>query len=101
MERVILLRDRVKPYEFPPEGRIGAYLGVDVGSVSTNLVVLDQNGEMVKEIYVKTDGRPVEVVNKGLADIWNEMGERLEILGRGHHRLRPRTDRRADRAPTR
>ena len=36
---------------------------------------------MVKEIYVKTDGRPVEVVNKGLADIWNEMGERLEILG--------------------
>jgi predicted CoA-substrate-specific enzyme activase len=81
MEHVILLRDRVKPYEFPPEGKIGAYLGVDVGSVSTNLVVLDENGEMVKEIYVKTDGRPVEVVNKGLADIWNEMGERLDILG--------------------
>ncbi len=36
---------------------------------------------MVKEIYVKTDGRPVEVVNKGLADIWNEMGPRLNILG--------------------
>ena len=81
MDRVILLRDRVKPYEFPPEGRIGAYLGIDIGSVSTNLVVLDEDGEMVKEIYVKTDGRPVEVVNKGLADIWNEMGERLEILG--------------------
>jgi len=81
MDRVILLRDRVKPYEFPPEGTIGAYLGVDVGSVSTNLVVLDQNGEMVKEIYVKTDGRPVEVVNKGLAEIWNEMGPRLDILG--------------------
>jgi predicted CoA-substrate-specific enzyme activase len=81
MDRVILLRDRVKPYQFPAEGKIGAYLGVDVGSVSTNLVVLDQNGEMVKEIYVKTDGRPVEVVNKGLADIYNEMGDRLEILG--------------------
>jgi predicted CoA-substrate-specific enzyme activase len=81
MDRVILLRDRVKPYEFPAEGKIGAYLGVDVGSVSTNLVVLDESGEMVKEIYVKTDGRPVEVVNKGLADIWSEMGDRLEILG--------------------
>ena len=81
MERVILLRDRVKPYEFPPEGKIGAYLGVDIGSVSTNLVVLDEQGEMVKEIYVKTDGRPVEVVNKGLADIWRELGDRLEILG--------------------
>ncbi|MBC7293688.1 MAG: CoA activase, partial [Thermoleophilia bacterium] len=83
MERVILLRDRVKPYQFPPEGQIDAYLGVDVGSVSTNLVVLDAEGEVVKEIYVKTDGRPVEVVNKGLADIWAEMGPRLRILGVG------------------
>ena len=81
MERVILLRDRVKPYQFATESQIGAYLGVDVGSVSTNLVVLDEDGEVVKEIYVKTDGRPVEVVNKGLADIWNEMGPRLNILG--------------------
>ena len=81
MDRVVLLRDRVKPYEFPAEGKIGAYLGVDIGSVSTNLVVIDEDGEMVKEIYVKTDGRPVEVVNKGLADIWNEMGERLDVLG--------------------
>jgi predicted CoA-substrate-specific enzyme activase len=82
MERVILLRDRVKPYQFPPgDGQIGAYLGIDVGSVSTNLVVLDEAGEVVKEIYVKTDGRPVEVVNKGLSDIWNEMGPRLNILG--------------------
>ncbi|MBN1628875.1 MAG: hypothetical protein JW990_03855 [Thermoleophilia bacterium] len=82
MERVVLLRDRVKPYEFPPgDGKIGAYLGIDIGSVSTNLVILDEAGEVVKEIYVKTDGRPVEVVNKGLSDIWNEMGPRLEILG--------------------
>ncbi len=82
LDRVILLRDRVKPYQFPPgDGKIGAYLGVDVGSVSTNLVVLDEAGEVVKEIYVKTDGRPVEVVGKGLTDIWNEMGPRLNILG--------------------
>jgi predicted CoA-substrate-specific enzyme activase len=81
MERVVLLRDRVKPYRFPPEGKIGAYLGIDVGSVSTNLAVLDENGDLVKEIYVKTDGRPVEVVNRGLAEIYEEMGDRLEILG--------------------
>ncbi len=82
MERVILLRDRVKPYPLPKgEGKIGAYLGIDIGSVSTNLVVLDEAGEMVKEIYVKTEGRPVEVVNKGLSEIWEEMGPRLDILG--------------------
>ncbi|MHB9150438.1 MAG: acyl-CoA dehydratase activase [Thermoleophilia bacterium] len=83
MERVILLRDRVKPYVFPKSGVIDAYLGIDIGSVSTNLVVLDSDGEVVKEIYMKTDGRPVEVVNKGLAEIWDEMGPRLNIRGVG------------------
>ncbi|MCZ7665491.1 MAG: acyl-CoA dehydratase activase [Thermoleophilia bacterium] len=84
MERVVLLRDRVRPYVFPPSDEpIDAYLGIDVGSVSTNLVVLDAQGELVKEIYLKTDGRPVEVVNKGLAEIWEEMGLRLRILGVG------------------
>ena len=81
MDRVILLRDRVKPYDFPAEGNVGVYLGIDIGSVSTNLVLLDDDGEMVKEIYVKTEGRPVEVVNRGLAEIFNEMGDRLGILG--------------------
>ncbi len=81
MEHVILLRDRAKPYTWPAEGKVGVYLGIDIGSVSTNLVLLDEDGEMVKEIYVKTEGRPVEVVNRGLAEIYNEMGDRLEILG--------------------
>ena len=83
MERVILLRDRVKPYVLPDVGVIDAYLGIDIGSVSTNLVVLDSDGEVVKEIYMKTDGRPVEVVNKGLAEIWEEMGPQLNIRGVG------------------
>ncbi len=82
-DRVILLRDRVKPYEFAEPGEIDAYLGVDIGSVSTNLVVLDTAGEVVKEIYLKTEGRPVEVVNRGLAEIWDEMGPRLRIRGVG------------------
>ena len=83
LDKVMLLRDRVKPYVFPATGTIDAYLGIDVGSVSTNLVVLDAAGEVVKEIYLKTDGRPVEVVNKGLAEIWDEMGPRLDIKGVG------------------
>jgi predicted CoA-substrate-specific enzyme activase len=84
LDRVLLLRDRVKPYVLPSgDDLIEAYLGVDVGSVSTNLVVLDPRGEVMKEIYLKTDGRPVEVVNKGLAEIREEMGPRLEIRGVG------------------
>lgn len=89
MDRVILLRDRVRPYEWPAapdNGKsqpVDAYLGVDVGSVSTNLVVLDDRGRLIKEIYTKTDGRPVEVVDRGLREIWEEMGPRLRIRGVG------------------
>ncbi len=42
MEQVTLLRDRVKDVSLPVNGsRIPAYLGIDIGSVSTNLVVID------------------------------------------------------------
>jgi predicted CoA-substrate-specific enzyme activase len=79
-ERVLLLRDLARPYEFPADGAVvDVFLGIDVGSVSTNLVVLDQAGEVVKAIYTKTQARPVEVVGAGL----DEIGDRIRVLGVG------------------
>jgi len=84
MDRVVLLRDMATPYEFAGNGSvIDVYLGIDIGSVSTNLVVINDEGEVIKEIYTKTDARPVEVVSKGLADIHNEIGARINLLGVG------------------
>ena len=51
--------------------------------MSTNLVVLDQAGEVVKAIYTKTQARPVEVVDAGLAEIRDEIGDRIRVLGVG------------------
>jgi predicted CoA-substrate-specific enzyme activase len=83
-ERVLLLRDLARPYEFPDdEAVIDAFLGIDIGSVSTNLVVLDQAGEVVKAIYTKTQARPVEVVDAGLAEIRDAIGDRIRVLGVG------------------
>ena len=64
-------------------GCVDAYLGIDVGSVSTNLVVLDTAGSVLKEIYVPTAGRPIEVVTAGLREIEQELGPRLTIRGVG------------------
>ncbi len=84
MDDVLLLRDLARPYEFPAEGAVvDTYLGIDIGSVSTNLVVLDDAGEVVKAIYTKTQARPVEVVNAGLAEIRDEIGDRIRVLGVG------------------
>jgi activator of 2-hydroxyglutaryl-CoA dehydratase len=83
MARVLLLRDMDPPYDLPAEGVVDCYLGIDIGSVSTNLVLIDSECRVVEEIYVKTDARPVEVVDKALHDIHAKYGERIRVLGAG------------------
>ena len=79
---VVFLRDRVAGVP-PPEGRPEVFLGIDVGSVSTNFALLDGEGNLLKEIYVSTQGRPVQVVTDGLLDLREEFGERIRIRGVG------------------
>jgi len=62
---------------------IDAYLGVDVGSLSTNLVVVDKNREVISRRYLMTEGRPIEAVRRGLAEIGEEVGNRVKIIGCG------------------
>jgi len=84
MDRVVLLRDQVEPYEAPyGQEKIDAYLGIDVGSVSTNLAVTDEEGNVIAEIYTTTQGRPIEVVAESLAKIQQQWGSRLNICGVG------------------
>ncbi len=80
--RVLLLRDRVTPYELPfGQDPIDVYLGLDVGSVSTNLVLIDEQGSVVKEIYTRTKGRPIEVVSECLLSLRDELGDRVRVRG--------------------
>jgi predicted CoA-substrate-specific enzyme activase len=84
MENVILLRDRVGRYVPPPgDTPIPAYLGIDVGSVSTNVVVTDEFGGVIHDVYLRTAGRPIEAVQQGLSEVQREWGRRLLIQGVG------------------
>src|SRR3954470_24015179 len=84
MAKVNLLRDHVQDPPPPPPGtKVPAYLGIDIGSVSTNLVVIDEHGNMLHEIYLRTQGRPIEVVQKGLKEIEETISDMLDIRGVG------------------
>ncbi|MFQ5828635.1 MAG: acyl-CoA dehydratase activase [Candidatus Methylomirabilia bacterium] len=84
LEHVTLLRDRIKPYRFPEAcSSIDVFLGIDVGSVSTNFALLDETHELVEAIYVRTEGRPIEVVGAGLRAIREEFGDRIRVRGVG------------------
>jgi predicted CoA-substrate-specific enzyme activase len=84
LAQVTLLRNTVSPAApLASSGPVDAYLGIDVGSVSTNLVVIDSTGDVLKEIYVPTAGRPIEVVSAGLLEIEEELGPQIIIRGVG------------------
>lgn len=41
------------------------YMGVDVGSVSTNIVLLDNNNKVVEKLYLRTKGKPMKAIQEG------------------------------------
>ena len=57
------------------------YLGVDVGSVTTKLVLLDESDELLSSIYLRTRGNPVDMIKEGLNEIKKQMPPEVEIYG--------------------
>jgi predicted CoA-substrate-specific enzyme activase len=59
------------------------YLGIDVGSVTTKLVVLDTNYRVLASLYRRTLGRPLETVQEGLAELKTRLPATYRIAGVG------------------
>jgi predicted CoA-substrate-specific enzyme activase len=51
------------------------YLGVDVGSVSTNIVLIDSDCNVITKKYLRTQGKPIKVIQQGFKEIREELGE--------------------------
>ncbi len=87
LSNVLLLRDHpgaARTTSLPRDGEsVSTYLGIDIGSVSTNLALLDEHGNLLHGIYLRTSGRPIEVVQDGLRDISRIFGDRIVVRGVG------------------
>ncbi|HXR33652.1 MAG TPA: acyl-CoA dehydratase activase [Verrucomicrobiae bacterium] len=87
LSNVLLLRDHPESSRteaLPKDGeQISTYLGIDVGSVSTNLALLDEHGRLLHGIYLRTSGRPIEVVQEGLQEIDRLFRDRIVVRGVG------------------
>ncbi len=58
------------------------YIGIDVGSTSTDLVAVNENLEIVGEAYLMTRGDPITAVNRGLKFLGGKVS-RENVLGVG------------------
>lgn len=83
-DKLLLLRELEESNHFSLQGRkTPVFIGIDIGSVTTKLAVIDKQGNLLKGIYTKTQARPIEVVKAGLKEIEAELGDIIEILGVG------------------
>ncbi|RMG58532.1 MAG: hypothetical protein D6713_07530, partial [Deltaproteobacteria bacterium] len=80
---VVFLRDEVESVSTDANYTGGAYLGIDIGSVSTNFALLDEEGRVLDEVYVRTEGRPVQVVRDNLRRLGEKWEGRVKILAVG------------------
>lgn len=48
------------------------HMGVDVGSVSTDVVLIDKDFNVIEKIYLRTKGRPIRAVQQGIKILKNK-----------------------------
>lgn len=59
------------------------YIGIDVGSVSTNLVLLDSDNHVIAYEYLRTKGQPIQVVQEGLRSLAAKLPPESTVGGVG------------------
>ena len=57
------------------------YLGIDVGSVTTKLALMDEDDELVSHTYLPTQGKPIDMVQEGLRQIKQQLPQGAQICG--------------------
>lgn len=49
------------------------YLGIDVGSISTKFVLIDERNQILFSLYRRTEGNPIKAVQEGLREVKNHI----------------------------
>ncbi len=65
----------------PESSTATCWLGIDVGSTSTNLALVDEENRILAYRYLRTAGDPVRAVRTGLAELKREVGDAVTVAG--------------------
>ncbi|MDR2613230.1 MAG: acyl-CoA dehydratase activase [Deltaproteobacteria bacterium] len=64
-----------------PSSPLPVYIGVDVGSVSTNVALVTEDGRLAARVYIPTAGRPLEAITRAFGLLPPEAAGRTRVLG--------------------
>lgn len=61
-----------------------AYMGVDIGSISTKGVIIDQNEKIIASEYLETEGNPIQAVKKLMMKLKKQLDlEKYQVVSIG------------------
>ncbi|MFC2124088.1 acyl-CoA dehydratase activase [Bacteroidota bacterium] len=63
--------------------KVDVYLGLDIGSLSTNVVLIDKDNNVIARRYLPTASKPLEAIRRGMSEIYEEIGDRVNVIGAG------------------
>jgi predicted CoA-substrate-specific enzyme activase len=61
--------------------KTAVYLGIDIGSTTTKYALINENREIIHKNYVPTQGKPIEVTQRLLKSLHDDIGKTIEIAG--------------------
>lgn len=59
------------------------YLGIDIGSISTKGVIIDENNNIIKSDYIWTEANPIKAVKKLIENLKNNLDKNIVVKGIG------------------
>lgn len=65
------------------DSEMRGYIGVDVGSMSTNVVFTDAQKNVIETVYTYTRGRVLDALKTGLKEIQGNLPKNVTVLGVG------------------
>ena len=73
------------PFDSQPRARerIDAYLGIDVGASSVNVVALNEHGQLLARRYLLKEGSPIASVIRAIEDVGSEISDWVSVRGVG------------------
>jgi predicted CoA-substrate-specific enzyme activase len=72
-----------QPHPSVPDGLTPVYLGIDVGSITTKVALVDEQEQVIAHRYLYTEGKPLETVRRALSEVGEETSDRVRVLGVG------------------
>lgn len=60
-----------------------AYIGLDIGAVSTKIVIINKNYEVISSVYIFTQGNPINATKKALNIVSGNISNDIKIKGCG------------------